>query len=52
MREKDPKKVAFIAGLSKWADAVRDRMDKAFDHQKDAFEGLPTLESFLKPASS
>lgn len=50
--EKDPKKAAFIVGLSKWADAVRDRMDKAFDHQKDAFDGLPTLESFLKPASS
>ena len=48
--EKDPKKVAFIAGLSKWVDAVRDRMDKAFDHQKDAFDGLPSLDSLANAA--
>lgn len=50
--DKDPKKVAFIAGLSKWADAVRDKMDDAFDHKKDAFDAIPPLDSFLKPASS
>lgn len=50
--DNDPKKVAFIAGLSKWADAVRDKMDKAFDHQKDAFENIPPLDSFLTTASN
>lgn len=48
--DKDPRKVAFISGLSKWVDAVRDRMDKAFDHQKGAFDDLPSIESFVSPA--
>lgn len=46
--ERDPKKVALVAGLSKWADAVRDKMDKAFEHKKDAFDSLPPFESFVK----
>ena len=46
--ERDPKKVALVAALSKWADAVRDKMDKAFDHQKDAFDSLPPFDSFVK----
>ena len=46
--DRDPKKVALVAGLSKWADAVRGKMDKAFDHQKDAFDSLPPFESFVK----
>lgn len=50
--ERDPKKVALIAGLSKWADAVRGKMDKAFDHQKDAFDNLPPFDSFVKTSEA
>ena len=50
--ERDPKKVALIAGLSKWADAVRDKMDKAFDHKQDAFDSLPSFDSFVKVPES
>lgn len=49
--KKDPKKVAFVAGLSKWAEAVQAKMDAAFDHNADAFSSIPPLESFVKPAS-
>ena len=47
--EKDPKKVAFIAALSKWAESVRDKMDNGFDKKMDAFSSVPPLSSFLKP---
>lgn len=47
--EKDPKKVAFIAALSKWAEAVREKMDAGFDKKIDAFSSVPPFASFIKP---
>lgn len=49
--EKYPKKVAFIAGLRKWAEVVQTKMDAAFDHKEDAFSDIPPVEVFLSPAA-
>lgn len=48
--QKDPKKVQFVANLSKWAEEVQNRMDKAFDKKSDAFVGMPEFSSYFKPA--
>lgn len=45
---KNPKKVEFIANLSKWAEAVQDKMDAAFNKKLDAFSSVPPLASFIK----
>jgi hypothetical protein len=47
--QKDPKKVQFVANLSKWAEEVQNRMDTAFDKKSDAFVGMPEFSSYFKP---
>lgn len=43
----DPKKVAFLAGLEKWAEDVQNKMNDAFDKKVDAFSSLPPLMSYF-----
>ena len=46
--QRDPAKVEFVARLSKWAEAVQDRMDNAFLKKADSFAGLASLDIYLK----
>lgn len=46
--QKDPKKVEFVANLSKWAEDVQSKMNDAFDKKPDAFASLPAFESYFK----
>jgi len=46
--QKDVKKVEFVSNLSKWAEEVQSRMDKAFDKESDAFARMPEFSSYFK----
>lgn len=45
--EKDPKKTAFIVALSRWAEAVQDKMDEAFERNQNAFDNIPPITNFV-----
>lgn len=45
--QSDPAKVAFIGGLSRWANDVQSKMDDAFSKRSDAFNNIKSLESYL-----
>lgn len=49
--DRDSKRTEFLKNLTKWAENVQDRMDKAFDKNPNAFSGLPTLSSALNPSA-
>jgi hypothetical protein len=48
--QRDVKKVEFVANLSKWAEDVQIRMEKAFDKDAAAFVGLPEFSSYFRKA--
>jgi hypothetical protein len=45
--KKDPKKVEFIANLTKWASDAQDRIELAFKKDSKAFENLKSIEEYL-----
>lgn len=45
--QNDPAKIAFTAGLSRWANDVQSKMDDAFSKKSDAFDNIKSLESYL-----
>lgn len=49
--DKDPKKVVFIAHLTKWAEDVQDRMDSAFEKNSSAFVGLMPFKMYFNAPS-
>lgn len=46
---RDPAKVAFVEKLSRWATDVQNRIDKAFNKDRDAYAGLPPLSAYFAP---
>ena len=46
--EKDPKRVEFLASLTRWAEDMQDRMDRAFNKEVDAFAGMRSFQSYFK----
>lgn len=50
--DRDTKKVEFIRKLSKWAEIIQDRMDSAFEKNKDAFSNIPDLAAFIDGEST
>jgi len=45
--ENDPKKVAFLEHLEKWAEDVQNKIDDAFSQKLDAFANIPPLMSYF-----
>lgn len=44
---RDPKKVKFLASLTKWAEDVQNKMDDAFEKKPDAFSNIQPLTSYF-----
>ena len=45
--KRDPKKVEFLANLTKWAMDAQDRIELAFDKKPNAFENLKSIDEYL-----
>lgn len=48
---RDPRRAAFVANLSQWAQNVQSHMNAAFGKQADAFSDVPPLLQFLQHES-
>lgn len=46
--QKDARKTAFLAGMTKWAEDVQVRMDRAFEKDPAAFAGMPEFGNYIK----
>lgn len=46
---RDPAKVEFVENLSRWATDVQNRIDKAFNKDRDAYAGLLPLATYFAP---
>lgn len=47
----DPKKVAVLDGIKRWATDVQKRMDAAFNKEADAFKNLKSIRAYLNEST-